>query len=152
MAAGASVVFAAAFFAGAAFLAVAFAGVVFAVLVFLAVVLPAAATRVPVALAGTGTSTEMPSPLRWASRPLRWRGSTAAASAACRTCSGLIEPVTDPVSTSDTTAGWASTGAGILRAFEDTNTSRQKHEPKGNGARQDPLSSRAALLILPRWS
>ena len=74
-------VFAAAFLAGAAFLAVAFAGAAFAVLVFLAVVLPAAATRVPVALAGTGTFTEMPSPLRWASRPLRWRGSTAAASA-----------------------------------------------------------------------
>ena len=44
-------------------------------------------------------------------------------------------------------AGWASTPAGtVLRAFEDTNTSRQKDF----GARQDPLSSRAALVILPR--
>ncbi len=125
-----------AFVAGAAFLVV-------AVVVFFAVVPLAAAARVLPA----STCTEMPRPLRWARRPFRWRGSTAAASLACRTCSGLSEPVTDPVSTSATTAGWASTGAGILRAFEDTNTSRQNGASKGPrsiGARQDPVSSRAA--------
>src|SRR3954468_19197165 len=44
---------------------------------------------------------------------------------------------------SDTTAGWVSTSAGILRAFEDTNTSRES----GFGARRGPVSSRAAWQL-----
>ena len=57
---------------------------------------------------------------------LRWRGSTWASSLACRTSSGVTLPVGAPRSTRAATAGCDSTSAGsILRAFEDTNTSRQ---------------------------
>src|SRR3954465_485454 len=133
-----------------AFLAGAF--LVAAVAVFLVVV--AAATRASL----TSTCTEMPSVLRCASSPLRWRGSTWASSLARRTSSGLRLPLA-PFSTRATTAGWLSTCSGTLRAFEeDTNTSSIMAGWNRSGAgcenrlraRPDPLSSRAASLILPR--
>ncbi len=127
---------AAAFLAGAAFAA-------FAVVAFLVVV--AAWTR-----ASTGSATLMPSPARCVISALRWRGSTPASSAAWRSSSGVMVPegLAEACATRVVMAGWASTPGGtVLRAFEDTNTSRQKDF----GARQGPLSSRAALLIMP-WA
>ena len=55
----------------------------------------------------------------------RCRGSTAASSLARRTSSGVTLPLGPAFSIRSTTAGCASTSAGILRAFEATNTSRK---------------------------
>ena len=75
---------------------------------------------------------------------MRCRGSTAAASLACRTCSGVREPVTLPVSTSATTAGWRPAPGQGSYARSRTRTPLVRSMGQGIGARQDPLSSRAA--------
>ena len=131
-------VLAAAFLAGAALAAAAFlagaALAAFAVVVFFVVV--AAATRAP-----AGRATEMPRPARCVISALRSRPSTAASSVARRTSSGVTLPEGCACAMRAVMAGWASTPAGtVLRAFEDTNTSRSRDF----GARQGPLSSRAA--------
>jgi hypothetical protein len=106
-----------AFFAGAAFFAAAFLAVAVVVLR----VEVAATARV----LATSMFTEMPCSLRWPSSALRCRGSMAASSLARRTSSGVTLPEGAPRSTRVTMAGCVSTSAGILRAFEVTNTSRE---------------------------
>ena len=144
--AGSSAGLAAAFFAGSAFaadLAGAFLAGAFAVLadaVFFVVV--AATARML-----TGMATEMPRPARCVISALRSRASTPASSVARRTSSGATLPEGCACAMRAWMEGCASTpGGGVLRAFEDTNTSRQGASGRGKArCRQEPR-----FVILPR--